>query len=338
MTGATMTERATSDKHLVLIGLMGAGREVTTIYTTGSSGTLVDITGSNWSQRGSAPVGRFTVHGGSAGAGVSGLRYGDRAIGTGDWTLAAQHYRRALELSPSLMPIWVQLGHALKEKGEHSGAEAAYRHALSLDEARADTHLQLAHLLKLQARWEEAADAYLRALQLDATLKEAGSELDTICARFVEEGDKARDARSWAEAVRHYRRALARRAELTPIWVQLGNALKEHGDYIEAEAAYRHAVAIDPSLPDGHLQLGHLLKVRARRSQAIDAYATAVRLDPDLVAAREALHALLGYSPSEAEQAILANGESLRDIPPGDERAGHKGNGHAARLTRNLGR
>ena len=127
----------------------------------------------------------------------------------------------------------------------------------------------------------------------------------------IREGDRARDARNWPVAARHYQQALARQPTLMPIWVQLGHALKERGNYVEAEAAYRRALALDAAAADTHLQLGHLLKLQRRRAQAIDAYATAVRLNPDLVAAREALHAALGYSPPEIERALLANASAV---------------------------
>ncbi len=123
-------------------------------------------------------------------------------------------------------------------------------------------------------------------------------------AALIRAGDRARDAGNWALAAPHYRNALERDPDLAPIWVQFGHALKEQGDYAEAETAYRRALALDRSSADTHLQLGNLLRLRTRRMHAIDAYATAVRLDPELVAAREALQALVGYPPSQSERAI----------------------------------
>ncbi len=243
------------------------------------------------------------------------VRAGDSARRSGKWVAAARHYHRALDRSPDLTAIWVQLGHALKEQGDHRGAEDAYRRSLALEASVADTHLQLGHLLKLMSRWGEAADCYARALQLDPALPDAGGELDRLTPLLLDQGDKARDGRDWAAAARHYRRALDRQPDLMPIWVQFGHALKEQGDYLAAEAAYRRALALDRSVADTHLQLGHLLKLQARRALAIDAYATAIRLDPDLAAARESLHALVGYSPSETERAIRGDGGFSRSAP-----------------------
>jgi hypothetical protein len=64
------------------IGLRGQGKPATTIYTTGNTGTLVNVTGAGGGSQGSAPVTGFNLYGWSAGAGVVGMRYGDRLNGT----------------------------------------------------------------------------------------------------------------------------------------------------------------------------------------------------------------------------------------------------------------
>jgi SAM-dependent methyltransferase/tetratricopeptide (TPR) repeat protein len=122
------------------------------------------------------------------------IRAGDRASRTGEMAAAARHYRRALNSAPHLAPIWVQLGHVLKEQGDHEGAEAAYRRSLKLDGSVADTHLQLGHLLKLTGRLMESAEAYACASELDRELPHVGAELEALWPRLVEEGDRARDA------------------------------------------------------------------------------------------------------------------------------------------------
>ena len=105
---------------------------------------------------------------------------GDRARDAHDWAAAAARYWRALDRTPGLTPIWVQLGHVLKEQGDFSGAEAAYRRALLLDASIADTHLQLGHLLKLQGRRSQAARAYAAAVRLDPALQPAQESLHAV--------------------------------------------------------------------------------------------------------------------------------------------------------------
>jgi tetratricopeptide (TPR) repeat protein len=84
-----------------------------------------------------------------------------------NWPVAAACYARALAKSPSLAPIWVQYGHALKELGDRGMAEVAYREAIRLEPNNPDTHLQLGHLLKLLGRVEAARAAFQRSAELD---------------------------------------------------------------------------------------------------------------------------------------------------------------------------
>ena len=95
----------------------------------------------------------------------------------GEWEIAAQRYRAALNAIPKASAIWVQYGHALKESGRLAEAERAYRQSLDLRADNADTHLQLGHALKLQGRIDDAAQAYLQSAKLDPAVGHARDEL-----------------------------------------------------------------------------------------------------------------------------------------------------------------
>src|SRR3984893_10652718 len=117
---------------------------------------------------------------------LSAAALADQARDRGQWEVAAELYRKALNRNPRNQPIWVQYGHALKESGERrdpdklAQAESAYRRALSLDPGIADTYLQLGHVLKLQGKTEEARAAYLRALALDPSAPYPVQELSGL--------------------------------------------------------------------------------------------------------------------------------------------------------------
>lgn len=65
------------------IGIQGQGRVATTIFTTGSSGVLVSALGTTAnSSQGAAPISGFNLYGWNAGAGVAGIKYGDRLNGS----------------------------------------------------------------------------------------------------------------------------------------------------------------------------------------------------------------------------------------------------------------
>ncbi|MBV9570241.1 MAG: glycosyltransferase [Alphaproteobacteria bacterium] len=101
----------------------------------------------------------------------------DRARDARDWKEARTHYEHALQMDPTMAPIWVQLGHAAKESGDMAAAEAAYRKSLELNPEDADGHLQLGHLMKISGRSSAAIAFYSQALGLDPALNDARREI-----------------------------------------------------------------------------------------------------------------------------------------------------------------
>lgn len=104
---------------------------------------------------------------------------GDLWRDRGDWRLAAAAYKLALEHSPSLAAIWVQLGNMSKEAHEWDQAEAAYRRAISLNDRLPDTYLQLGRLFRLRGNAQAAVEAYAKALELD---RHSQSVIDELLA------------------------------------------------------------------------------------------------------------------------------------------------------------
>jgi tetratricopeptide (TPR) repeat protein len=239
---------------------------------------------------------------------------GDRARDARDWRRAAVEYRRALAADGTAWPIWVQLGHALKEAGQPARARHAYLQALKIQPATADTALHLGHLAKVAGDVDDARRWYARALvwppgEVDAALELAGlgvegAALEALIASteptYAPEGpaehrregpgsaateiwaraDAARDAREWTRAAAEYRRGLAADETAWPMWVQLGHALKESGDRHGALEAYRRALAIAPDVSDTALQLGHVSKLIGDMAGARQWYARALIWPP----------------------------------------------------------
>src|SRR5712691_1188095 len=123
-------------------------------------------------------------------------------------------------------------------------------------------------------------------------------------------GDRAREARRWDVAARHYHKVLQRNPRNPPIWIQYGHALKESGNLAEAEAAYRQALAYAPKVADSHLQLGRALRLQGKDKEAEAAFLSAFALDPSLV---DPLFELVKVGWSETESNRLDAGHD-----PGD--------------------
>jgi glycosyltransferase involved in cell wall biosynthesis len=104
---------------------------------------------------------------------------GDQARDRRDWATAEESYGAYLNAKPDDAAIWVQLGHALKERGKVPAAENAYHRALELKPDDGDAHLQLGHALKLRGKRHEAGKSYARSLELIPS-RAAHGELSAI--------------------------------------------------------------------------------------------------------------------------------------------------------------
>ncbi|WP_439493690.1 tetratricopeptide repeat protein [Bosea sp. (in: a-proteobacteria)] len=108
-------------------------------------------------------------------------------------------------------------------------------------------------------------------------------------------GDAARDRGRWPEAVRAYRRYLAKHPDDFAIWVQCGHAEKEQGRFSRAAECYSAAARLQPHDADLSLQRGHLEKIRGNFSDAAAFYRHAVELNPSLEDAERELRGLTAH-------------------------------------------
>ena len=104
-------------------------------------------------------------------------RDGDLARDRHLWDEAMRQYSKHLELFPEDEAIWVQLGHAEKERGNLEQAIAAYLRALALNWDNADSHLQLGHVHKLLGRIDQAAASYQIASLYEPDSETVSAEL-----------------------------------------------------------------------------------------------------------------------------------------------------------------
>ena len=281
----------------------------------------------------SGPSGRRTPSGpGAPSASRRAMIEGNAARDRRDWPTAAQAYRAHLRIRPDNFPIWVQLGHALKESGQREAALEAYHAALRLRPDDADLLLNLGHLHKVMGRRDQAIDFYRRSARLNPIhgvlqeLRALGADPGDIpevqpilrpsaarvravrppglralvggARRWLIEGNQARDRRDWPAAAEAYRAHLKSRPDNFPIWVQLGHALKESGRMQEAEQAYGRAMGLNPADADLLMNLGHLYKITGDHGAAADHYRRSADIDGNSAAIAELLAIDTGRLPA----------------------------------------
>ncbi len=119
------------------------------------------------------------------------IALGDTARDRRDWTAAADSYRKALEIDPTLTSIWVQYGHALKEGGYVEDAIAAYQRASEGDvkdnAEKADILVHLGHTLKRLNRRDEALVVFQTVMNLTPEDQATANEIFFLNQTVFEE-------------------------------------------------------------------------------------------------------------------------------------------------------
>ena len=198
-----------------------------------------------------------------------------RAQSRGDFASAAESYRKATEIDPSIPELWANLGLMDHQIGKSSDAIQSFKHAIRLNPAlfvpqlflgieylaaknpaAALPYLETAEKLgpgDLQAalslgsayrmlnRPDRAADAYLTATKISPKNGNAWLDVGTTYLQLVEN-----DARVMTSAYGHSAYVILRGAE----------TLADEGKLGAAENSYKTAIAVSPPLPCAHAEYG----------------------------------------------------------------------------------
>ncbi len=121
------------------------------------------------------------------------------ALGSEDLENAWYYVVRALQLSPDMPFLWVNLGAVYRNSGQHREAEQSYLQALELDFTQYSAMTNLAVLYGLEGRMEE------RQYWLD----KAAYHRESNPYYHAWQGDEAAAQGDWETALQHYNRAVA---------------------------------------------------------------------------------------------------------------------------------
>ena len=201
---------------------------------------------------------------------------------------AIEHYRKAVEKKPDLIPARLNLAMVLLRR--QRPADAAPHLKAVIDARPDDAGLQhmFARALFDSERFEEAIPAFQRAAEMDPASADARLGLGQSLARL----DR------FDEAARAYREAAALNAEFAQMTLELGELHESKGRVEQAVALYREYLAAHPQEVAVRERIGFLLLNLKRYPEAIEVLETAVR-----------------DNPSVANRAALAQAHSMNDQP-----------------------
>lgn len=238
---------------------------------------------------------------------------------TGDADAAARRLRQALELKPNDVAALVRLGRIELRRQQLEGAETAFRTALQAASDSAAALDGLAQAAEARGDLEGAADLYERVLEIQpsapavryrlgmvyrelgrleaarAMLADSGSEPVAFPDPLMGEversgagtgihmvrGSTASVEGEHAEAVGHYRRAVAADPDDLQARKALASALAEAGRLDEALAGFRWILERHPEDPVAHYNVGTIYARRGDAATAADHFRAAVEADPE---------------------------------------------------------
>jgi tetratricopeptide (TPR) repeat protein len=249
----------------------------------------------------------------------------------GDVVLAAQHFERALALSPRDVATLIWLGRALLDQGRREEASSVFARALEQQPNLAAAHEGMGRAALASGRFADAVEHLEAALTRDPVASavhyplglayrglgrtaDAASHLrlrgdvapavpDPLMAEvagvldsavvFERQGDRALTRGDARAAVAAFRRALTLAPERVAIKQKLATALAVAGELRDALVLYQELLDANPDFAEAHYSLGAIYLGSGQLEQAVQRFAAAVRSDQGYLQARLQLaHAL----------------------------------------------
>lgn len=188
---------------------------------------------------------------------VSYLHAGQWNVRDGEYELAIDAFRKALELNPENTEARVALAGALLALQRLEEAREEIDEALAQDPANTKGHWIAGALCEEQGRFQEAVRCYQRALEGDPNYAPAHQSLGRLLLA-AGEVDRGR---------RHLLEAAEAEPEGASVYVELAGSYLREGNSEEAVAMYRRAVERDPRSQAALIGLAMALLQRRQRGR-----------------------------------------------------------------------
>jgi tetratricopeptide (TPR) repeat protein len=245
-----------------------------------------------------------------------------------DRTTALGHLERSIHWSPDNAQAYRLLAKVYRAQGEWSAAAAALERFTTLQPGNPLGYIELAQLY--EEIEEQGAQAVVASTNLDAAWKEAWRRAGLAADEFLAQGERARKAGLYEEAMHWYRRAQRLEPGWGDAWYFMGLAYEEQAQWEPALAAYAQAVTLDSyrqvasSIP--LYRMGTIYQrqlVPPQLDKAFSAYQAALALD-DFRSTQDAAraHARLGqvyYALHNDMATAIAEMQKALTLAPDDK-------------------
>ncbi|MBK8093246.1 MAG: tetratricopeptide repeat protein [Verrucomicrobiaceae bacterium] len=214
-----------------------------------------------------------------------------------EWRLGEKALRKSIELDPTHIPAWHNLGNLLQDHlsrpfeaetvyhavlrlnpgdamawnsigtlyqnhfGNPSAAKAAYERSIAADPSLAASWHNLAVLLRdAFKQYDQSEVAYRRAIELEPRFAHPWNGLGVLQAVELSKPD---------EAEKSFRKAIEINPSMPDVWTNLGNLMIQLNRDSEAEVAYRRALEVDPTFPIPYPALSLIVLKRDREESGM---------------------------------------------------------------------
>ena len=173
-------------------------------------------------------------------------------LGYGNFAGAEMYLKKALELDPETVPVWINLGAAKNQAGKLGEAEKYYRKAIELDPRSSAAMSNLANLCDLTGRTKEAAGYRKKIRQF----------LEKNPYHHYNLGMQAYEAGRYQEAIARFKKALRLKSEEHNFYFAMARAYAQLDNSEEAVNNLKLAekYAADPANKQRYAQKLELLK------------------------------------------------------------------------------
>jgi len=212
------------------------------------------------------------------------VNLGNTLVQLNDTTRGVYCYQRALELNPSLVGVYQNLGEAMKRQGKLEEALFYYQKILELTNKAADTLDLSQHknggnnshksvdIFSLSSPPNGVSNSHKSPETLTAEDAEA---LIVLAEHYYKKG-------KLSEAIAQCQRAISLQPQAAVAYKILGEVLQLSGKLEEAKRCYLKVLEIQPNLADVLANLGTVFAQQQRWQEAIYFYQRAVDLKPQV--------------------------------------------------------
>jgi len=184
---------------------------------------------------------------------------------------SARSYRRSIEINPSLLVAYCNLGNVLIDMEQYDEAIAYCERAISRDFEFAPAYHIAGIASRSAGKIEEAHSFLLRAIDNDPDNADYRDSL----------GSLLKGIGSFKEAIKSYKKAIALSPNHFAALNNLGNLMREIGELDEAVNLFQKAISFCPKRMESFNNLGNALKDVGDYEAAFQAYSRSIEIDSE---------------------------------------------------------